>query len=526
MKAAKILLLIVLILLILIFGLLIWRMYAPGRQAAEPPAAPARPSAPTASPAPTPEPPVVGPLSLPAYREGDDAQALLEQAYAASWGCSSTGPLTAEGLLARLPLRLHLLDAEALAGAGAREELLTRLQERVDQARHRDEIYGEDGAYLPELLQGLYRELLLERLGRLEDFCVTRDMELRYAYTETGWELQNEEELYPLRPDAEALYQAAVAELPLLQLHYSIPEEALAGYLPNESCFLFTQDPAEVQALLEKPEAKNLIGDQTLLWNPELPFVPGRQIRCYLDESLLCIVWQEPENGCLGTFSEVIVGDGSQLRRKISSDEPWSLWFERTTEFASDTNAVLAFGGDFYYHDRNCGVSVYQRQIVRFRPDNADTCFITADGDMLFLYRGDGINQPEMEQFLIDNDVVFSLAFGPVLIDEGVDVTPEYYPWGETKDYFARSALGMLGRHHYLTMNLNCDSSSPELDHLPTLRDAADAMVKRGCWKAYTLDGGRTATTVFRYRLVNPVQYGKEIPISDIIYFATAVPFD
>ena len=48
--------------------------------------------------------------------------------------------------------------------------------------------------------------------------------------------------------------------------------------------------------------------------------------------------------------------------------------------------------------------------------------------------------------------------------------------------------------------------------------DAADAMVKRGCWKAYTLDGGRTATTVFHYELINPVQYGKEIPISDIIY--------
>ena len=75
-------------------------------------------------------------------------------------------------------------------------------------------------------------------------------------------------------------------------------------------------------------------------------------------------------------------------------------------------------------------------------------------------------------------------------------------------------------------MNINCDTTRPELDHLPNLRDAADAMVKRGCWKAYTLDGGRTATTVFHYELINPVQYGKEIPISDIIYFASAVPME
>ncbi|MBR3474161.1 MAG: phosphodiester glycosidase family protein [Oscillospiraceae bacterium] len=519
MKAAKIILLIVLILLILVFVLLAWRLYGPGAPAAATPS-------PAPSPSPTPEPPVVGTFSIPSSRDGDDVQALLEQAYAASWGYLSTGPLEADGQQARLPLRLHLLDADALAGSGLREELLERLQERVDQTGRREEIFGEDGAYRPELLQSIYQELLQDRLLRLEDFCGYLDMELRYVYSETGWTLQNEEALYPLRPDAEELYSAATAELPLLKRHYSLPEEALKGYLPNASGFLLTEDPAEVLALLEKPEAKDLIGDQSLLWNPELPFVPGTKIRCYLDESLLCIVWQEPENGCLGTFSEVFIADGSQLRRKISSDEPWSLWFKRTTEFAMEANAVLAFGGDFYYHDRNCGVSVYQRQMVRFRPDNADTCFITADGDMLFLYRGPGFSQEEMEQYLIDNDVVFSLAFGPVMIDEGVDVTPENYPWGETKEYFARSALGMLGRHHYLTMNLNCLSSIPELDHLPTLRDAADAMVKRGCWKAYTLDGGRTATTVFNYRLINPVQYGKEIPISDIIYFATAVPME
>ena len=169
-------------------------------------------------------------------------------------------------------------------------------------------------------------------------------------------------------------------------------------------------------------------------------------------------------------------------------------------------------------------MSVYQREMIRFHPYNADTCFITADGDLRFLYMGTEISEEEMQQYLQDNDVVFSLAFGPVMIDEGVDVLPENYLWGEVNDYYARSALGLMGRHHYLTMNINCDPRRPELDHLPNLRDAADAMLKRGCWKAYTLDGGRTATTVFHYELINPVQYGKEIPISDIIYFATAVP--
>ena len=89
-------------------------------------------------------------------------------------------------------------------------------------------------------------------------------------------------------------------------------------------------------------------------------------------------------------------------------------------------------------------------------------------------------------------------------------------------DTYARSALGLLGRHHYLTMNINCGQG--EYYYLATLRQAADAMIARGCVKAYTLDGGQTATTVFGGQLINPVQFGWEKPISDIIYFATALP--
>ena len=514
MKALKIILLVLLILLILALGLLIWQRFAPGGLLAPPAVSP------------TPAPPELGPLSPPPAGSGEDEQALLTQAYARVWGYTATGEMEAGEASARVPLRLTLLNADALAGSGLREELLQRLEEKVAAARRRSEIYGEDGAYLPELLRTCYREALEARLEHLEDYRGVWDTELRYVYRETGWEIQNEEALYPFFPDAEKLYAAATAELPLLPLHYSIPEDALQGSVPEESGYLITEDPAEVAALLERPEAKALIGDQELLWRPDLPFVYGTKIRCYLDETILCILWQEPEKGCMATISEIFIADGSQLRRKISSDEPWSLWFERTSEFAQKSNAVLALSGDFYYHGRDCGVSVYQRGIVRFRPENADTCFITAGGDMLFLYRGAGLNESEMRQYIEDNDVVFSLAFGPVLIDDGVDVTPEYYPWGEIKDYYARCALGMLGPRHYMTMNINCDTTRPELDHLPSLRDLGDAVVKRGCWKAYTLDGGQTASTAFQGKLVNPVMYGVEKPISDIIYFASALPGD
>ena len=120
--------------------------------------------------------------------------------------------------------------------------------------------------------------------------------------------------------------------------------------------------------------------------------------------------------------------------------------------------------------------------------------------------------------------MLFSLGFGPVLIDEYEDKTPETYPWGEVKDTYARSALGLMDRHHYLTMNINCSTPGRPTYNLATLRQAADAMVERGCIKAYTLDGGQTATTAFNGELINPVQFGAQKDISDVIYFATAVP--
>ena len=71
-------------------------------------------------------------------------------------------------------------------------------------------------------------------------------------------------------------------------------------------------------------------------------------------------------------------------------------------------------------------------------------------------------------------------------------------------------------------MNINCGSG--RYYHYATVRQAADAMLRRGCEKAYTLDGGQTAVTILGGQLINPVQFGEERRVSDIIYFATAIP--
>ena len=301
-----------------------------------------------------------------------------------------------------------------------------------------------------------------------------------------------------------------------------IPENSLTGMEPDPEGYHESMEAEELTAFLQREEVQKLVGGRRLVWNAYIERFPDTPVRWYYDETILCIVWQEVEAQTVGTFSETIISDGSQLRRKISADELWSFAFETTSQFAADTHAVLAFGGDFYYHGRACGIGIYQREFYRFDPVTCDTCYITADGDMLFSYRRQFAEQAEAEQFAEENQVLFSLGFGPVLIDDYVDVTPEDYPWGEVKDTYARSALGLMEEHHYLTMNLNCGDPGTEYYNLATLRQAADAMVARGCRKAYALDGGQTATTVFGGALINPVQFGWEKEISDIIYFASA----
>jgi len=117
---------------------------------------------------------------------------------------------------------------------------------------------------------------------------------------------------------------------------------------------------------------------------------------------------------------------------------------------------------------------------------------------------------------------MFSLSFGPVLVDNGVDVTPFDYPIGEIRDSYARCAVGQLGKLHYLNMTINC--LSPDYYVYVTLRQAADSMIEHGCLNAYTLDGGQTGSIVLGGELINPVQFGYERAQSDCFYFATAIP--
>ncbi len=460
----------------------------------------------------------------PAYTAESRAGQLLAEAMNSVWSVKLEEPVVS-GESAVQEAVVTVLNTERFT-ADLWVEMQTMLEERVAQAQRRREVYDENGAFLQALAEEAFCQALELRLQNCKSFTEEKRLSVSLRYEENAWIV--EEGALPLPetlPDAlvTELLQSCLPQLQAVPLHYAIPEDVTTVPAPPEENFHHSSDPQEIAALLDCDEARALIGDRSLLWNPELNFLENSQIHLYLDETLLVLVWQEVEGLPVGTFSEVIIADGSQLRRKIAGDRFGSDQLRTTGQFAADCNAVLTLGGDYYWHpQRACGITVLDGQIARFLPQNADSCFITRDGDMLLVYRTQYTDnqREEVQAFVDENDVKFSLAFGPVLIDDGQDVTPSWYRWGEINDTYARSALGMLGDKHYLTVNLNCTDAHY---YLATLQDATNALLKRGCIKAYTLDGGQTATTVFGTELINPVQFGWQKQISDVIYFASAL---
>lgn len=297
---------------------------------------------------------------------------------------------------------------------------------------------------------------------------------------------------------------------------YWIARHALAAPEPDPSCFGRTDDPSE----LDFSAAEKLLDGQTLYFSPNVTLVPGTPVRFYLDETILAITWKQVLDGGVYTFSEVKIAHPSQFRRFLAGGEFGSEKLYVTTEMAQSVNAVVASSGDFYGY-RRAGTLVYDGTVRRVDNGLVDTCYIDKNGDLLFTTRYDQMDKEQSQQFVDQHEILFSLAFGPVLIRDGEVITPDSYAVGEINDCYPRSALCQLGKLHYLLAVVNGEGAQPEV---PTIHRFARNLRQSGITKAYALDGGQTAVIAMDGELINAVLYGHQRKISDIIYFATAIP--
>ena len=320
-------------------------------------------------------------------------------------------------------------------------------------------------------------------------------------------------------PDLQETVPAATEEtVPPIRKQYKIEEGTLVAPEPNQSLFGRTDDP-EVMAQVLK-DARWLLDRQSTYFQPDQKLYEDSIVRYYLDDSILAITWQEVHDGSVYTFSEVKISHPSQFRRHLADGVYGSDKQYLTTEMAAEVNAVVASAGDFYRF-RDFGAVVYQGQAKRVEGTYAETCYIDANGDMHFTYGGDVLTVQDVQAFVDERNIQFSLAFGPVLVDNYEVVPHSWYGVGEIKEGYARAGLLQMDTLHYIVVTANTTGIYQEI---PTVEQFQKNIAATGCRMAYCLDGGQTATIVMNDELVNRPVYGQQRKISDIIYFATAVP--
>ena len=312
-------------------------------------------------------------------------------------------------------------------------------------------------------------------------------------------------------------YADALSGVTYIKKIYTIPESATVAPAPNPAAFGETTDPAVIEQVIA--DAAQLLDGQKTLWSRDIQFYPGTTMQYYRDDSILVITWKEIYDERCCTMAEVKVAHGSQFRRRLAEDSYSSSVQFYSSEMAKASNAVVASNADFYAF-RTLGVTVYQRQLFRAEPGKLDTCFITASGDMLFSRAGELMDAGQINRFVQENDVLFSLSFGPVLVDNSELQYCPSYPIGEIDTQYSRAGIGMLGDLHYLLMTVNHTDGRPRAN----VNQFGQYMYEKGCIKAYNLDGGQTSEIVMNGKPVNYIDFGAERTVSDIIYFASALP--
>ena len=332
-----------------------------------------------------------------------------------------------------------------------------------------------------------------------------------------------------------AMVTAAAHEVAEKARHFTIPEDALVAPKPIEECYgtCSMDHPEVVMDLIQRARDSGLLGqDETVAFSPDANFYHGyhgRNFEYYLDDTIMVILWKENVEGKCCSFAEVKIADASQFRRKLANDSfgPGPQYL--ASELGEQVNAVVTMNAD-YYRPRHYGIVVYNRELCRFETDYVinsclryncvDSMFVTASGDFLYKRQGEEDTLESISAFIQENDVLFSLAFGPVLVLDGEAVECRWYPMGEVHEGYSRAGIGQMGERHYLYMSLNHGNQEARW----TINQFAQHFAERPVQTAYTLDGGQTQEIYFCGSCYSWMDFGVERPVSDIIYFATAIP--
>ena len=188
---------------------------------------------------------------------------------------------------------------------------------------------------------------------------------------------------------------------------------------------------------------------------------------------------------------------------------------------AEAANAVVAINGDYFQYSSR-GYTVRQGETFRKTAGTKqlDLLIIDEAGDFHIIKKS---SKKELADFLKgEHTPVNAFTFGPALVKDG-QVQTIYNSYGfSPQDRAPRVGIGQLGPLEYVLVMV--DGRMDGYSRGITIKTLADFMGELNCQQAFNLDGGGSAAMVFAGKYFNRMDDKTARDISDIIYFASAVP--
>ena len=236
----------------------------------------------------------------------------------------------------------------------------------------------------------------------------------------------------------------------------------------------------------------------------------------YKDDNISINLSETTVNTTQVYLADVTVSSSDYIKTAFAQNAFGTNVTAKTSETATDNNAILAINGDYYganstgYVIRN---GVVYRDTVRENSSNGDLA-IYKDGSFKIIYE----DQISAEQ-LVKDGVINLLAFGPALVENGEIAVGTNEEVGQAMASNPRTAIGIIDENHYIIVV--SDGRTSESKGL-SLYQMAEVMKSYGAKTAYNLDGGGSSTLYFNGQVINkPTTGGNKISeraVSDIVY--------
>ena len=243
----------------------------------------------------------------------------------------------------------------------------------------------------------------------------------------------------------------------------------------------------------------------------------GTENVVYSDENVSIAMTQYREYDTDIYVAEVWLSSAQYLKTAFAENSYGKNVTAKTSEIASQCEAILAINGD-YYGARESGYVIRNGVVYRdYGSGSTDILCIYADGSFAITNSAESSAQE-----LVDAGVWQAFSFGPGLVENGGITVDQNTEVGKAMASNPRTAIGQISELHYVFVV--SDGRTDQSEGL-SLYELATFLQSLGVKTAYNLDGGGSSTMVLMGEVINNPTTGgsrtKERSVSDIVYIGT-----